>query len=449
MPDEKPSAADTAPASKTPASKKGPKSAPRVAAFKTLDAILSEGAALDDAVSRARKALKDPRDRAFHRQLVMTALRHHGELSALLSAFVERQPKGKAMAVLTVLRIGMTQALFLNVPIYAAASTSVDLVRRIGFSGHAKMVNAIMRRTGREGEARLKDMDGTLVNTPDWLMDAWKQTYGPIPARAIAEASLSEPALDLTVKSDSGKWADTLGGEVLPTGSVRLHQSGPVETLAGFGDGEWWVQDAAATLPARLLGDVAGLRVADICAAPGGKTAQLCAAGATVTSVDRSAERMKRLKENMKRLRLSAETVIADATEWRPEQQFDAVLVDAPCTATGTLRRHPDIALTKTGRDVATMAALQKSILENAIRAVRPGGRLVFCTCSLQPEEGPDLVTAFLDRHHNVTISPISPDDVCGMADVVTPEGYLRTLPHQGGEWGGWDGFFAGRFQVE
>ena len=432
----------------TPASKKGPKSASRVAAFKTLDAVLFEGATLDDALSRARKPLKDSRDKAFHRQLVMTVLRHHGELSALLAAFVDRQPKGKAKAVLTVLRVGMAQALFLNVPIYAAASTSVDLVRRIGFSGHAKMVNAIMRRTAAEGEARLKDMDGTVLNTPDWLMQSWKEAYGPVPARAIAEASLSEPALDLTVKSNPEQWAETLGGTVLPTGSVRLHQSGPVETLAGCGDGEWWVQDAAATLPARLLGDVSGLRVADICAAPGGKSVQLCVAGASVVSVDRSAERMKRLKENLKRLKVSAETVIADATEWRPGTLFDAVLVDAPCTATGTLRRHPDIALTKSSRDVATMVTLQKSILENSIRAVRPGGRLVFCTCSLQPEEGPDLITAFLDRHHNVTVSPISPDDVCGMPDVVTPEGYLRTLPHQGQEWGGWDGFFAARFQV-
>jgi 16S rRNA (cytosine967-C5)-methyltransferase len=305
-----------------------------------------------------------------------------------------------------------------------------------------------MRRTAVEGEARLKEVDGTALNTPDWLMQSWKEAYGPVPARAIAEASLSEPALDLTVKLNPEHWAETLGGTVLPTGSVRLRQSGPVETLAGFGDGEWWVQDAAATLPARLLGDVSGLRVADICAAPGGKSVQLCVGGASVVSVDRSAERMKRLKENLKRLNLSIETVIADATEWRPYEQFDAVLVDAPCTATGTLRRHPDIALTKSSCDVTTMATLQKNILENSIRAVRPGGRLVFCTCSLQPEEGPDLITAFLDRHHNVTVSPISVDDVCGMADVVTPEGYLRTLPHQGQEWGGWDGFFAARFQV-
>ena len=432
----------------SPPSKKGPKSAPRVAAFKTLDAVLTEGVALDNALTRARKPLKESRDKAFHRQLVMTVLRHHGELTALLAAFVDRQPKGKAGAVLTVLKIGMAQALFLNVPIYAAASTSVDLVRRVGFSGHAKMVNAIMRRTAAEGVERLKDMDGTLVNTPEWLMQSWKQAYGPVPARAIAEASLSEPALDLTVKSNPDQWAKILGGTVLPTGSVRLRQSGPLETLAGFNDGEWWVQDAAATLPARMLGDVSGLRVADICAAPGGKSVQLCMAGASVVSVDRSADRMKRFNENMKRLNLSAETVIADAAEWQPDKLFDAALVDAPCTATGTLRRHPDIALTKSSGDVAIMARLQINILKNAVRVVRPGGKLVFCTCSLQPEEGPELVTAFLDRHHNVALSPISPDDVCGMTDVVTPEGYLRTLPHQAQEWGGWDGFFAARFDV-
>lgn len=439
---------DPTPDTKAP-SKKGPKSAPRVAAFKTLDAVLNEGAALEDALTRARKPLKEPRDKAFHRQLVMTVLRHHGELAVLLAAFIEREPKGKAQAVLTVLKVGMAQALFLDVPIYAAASTSVDLVRRIGFSGHAKLVNAIMRRTAVEGENRLKEMDGTALNTPDWLMSSWVQAYGNDTARAIAEASLREPALDLTVKSNPQQWAETLGGDVLPNGSVRLRQSGPVETLAGFGEGEWWVQDAAATLPARLLGTMDGLRVADICAAPGGKTAQLAANGATVLSVDRSADRMKRLKENLKRLKLPAEVVVADATVWRPEVLFDAVLVDAPCTATGTLRRHPDISLTKTSRDVATMAHLQMQILDNAILAVRPGGTLVFCTCSLQPEEGPDQVTAFLARHANITLSPISGDEVNGMAEIVTPEGYLRTLPHQYAEWGGWDGFFAARFQIK
>ena len=429
-------------------SKKGPKSVSRVAAFKTLNAVLLEGAPLEDALSRARKPIKDSRDKAFHRQLVMTVLRHHGELSSLLATFINREPKGQALAVLTVLKIGMAQALFLDVPVYAAASTSVDLVRRVGFSGHAKMVNAIMRRTAAEGDAHLAKMNATQLNTPEWLMASWVKAYGEETANAIAAANLREPSLDLTVKSDPAHWAEAVGGVVLPTGSVRLRQSGPVEALPGFKDGEWWVQDAAATLPARLLGDVNGLRVADICSAPGGKTAQLVVSGGIVTSVDRSADRMKRLNENLKRLNLTAETVIADATEWRPEKAFDAVLVDAPCTATGTLRRHPDIALNKSSRDVASMVRLQASILDNAIHMVRPGGKLVFCTCSLQPEEGPDLVAALLARQTDVSLSPISPDDVHGMTNVITDKGYLRTLPHQGEEWGNWDGFFAARFLI-
>lgn len=430
-------------------SKKGQKSASRVAAFKTLDAILTDGAALDDALSRARKPLKDSRDKAFHRQLVMTVLRHHGELNALLSAFVEREPKGKAGAVLTVLKIGMAQALFLNVPIYAAASTSVDLVRRVGFSGHAKLVNAVMRRTVREGEERLSSLDSTSVNIPEWLMASWVLAYDSETANAIAQASLREPALDLTVKSDARKWAEELNATVLPTGSVRLGQSGPVEILSGYNDGEWWVQDAAASLPVRLLGDVSGLRVADICAAPGGKSAQLAALGATVVSVDRSADRMKRLKENMKRLKLNTETVIADATEWVPDAPFDAILVDAPCTATGTLRRHPDIMLSKSQRDIASMANLQLRILDNVLRALKPGGVLVYCTCSLQPEEGENQVRSFLERHDNVSLSPIAIDEVFNIPGIISPEGYLRTLPQNLGDQGGWDGFFAARFRTK
>lgn len=428
--------------------KKGPKSVSRVAALKTLDAVLKDGTALDEALARARKPLKDSRDKAFHRQVVMTVLRHHGELVALLDAFVDRMPKGRAESVLTVLKIGMAQVLFLEVASYAAVSTTVDLVRRAGFSGHAGMVNAIMRRTTKEGVARLEDMDATALNTPEWLMTSWVAAYGETTARDIATASLLEPALDLTVKDSPEQWAEALGGDVLPTGSVRLRQSGAVETLPGFGDGTWWVQDAAATLPVRLLGDVVGKRVADICAAPGGKSAQLATGGATVISVDRSADRLKRLKENMKRLDLVSEVVIADATEWQPEEAFDAVLLDAPCTATGTIRRHPDIGLNKSRRDIDTMIPIQTRILDNAVSYLKPGGTLVYCTCSLQPEEGPEQIAAFLARHDNVTLSPITPDEVFGLAETITPEGYLRTLPHQLADHGGWDGFFAARFTI-
>lgn len=434
----------TAPAEKIP--KKGPKSAPRVAAFKTLNAILLEGTSLDDALAPARKPLKDSRDKALHRQLVMTVLRHHGELTALIESFVERMPKGRAEGVLTILKVGMAQILFLNIPSYAAVSTTVDLAKRSGFSGHAGMVNAVMRRTTREGVERLGKMDRIALNTPAWLMTSWSKAYGDETARAMATASLEEPALDLTVKSDPEHWAGVLEGEVLPNGSVRVRQSGAVETLPGYGEGAWWVQDAAATLPATLLGNVKGKRVADICAAPGGKTAQLANVGAEVVAVDRSADRMKRLKENLKRLDLPAETVIADAARWRPDEKFDAILLDAPCTATGTLRRHPDIGLGKSGKDVESIVPVQERILDNMVRCLSPGGVLVYCTCSLQPEEGPEQVHAFLSRHDNMTLSPIVPADIFGLADVVTPEGCLRTQPNQLAEQGGWDGFFAARF---
>jgi len=379
---------------------------------------------------------------------VMTVLRHHGELCALLDVFLDRAPKGRAEGVLTVLKIGMAQILFLDVPTYAAVSTTVDLAKRMGFTGHAGMVNAIMRRTTSEGANRLSDMDGVQANTPEWLMASWIDAFGDGVARAIASASLEEPPLDLSVKTDPGHWAEILGAEALPNGSVRVRRGGAVETLPGFTDGAWWVQDAAATLPVHLMGAVTGKRVADICAAPGGKSAQLANSGASVVSVDRSTDRMKRLKENMKRLDLSAETVIIDAAEWQPDEKFDAVLVDAPCTATGTLRRHPDIGLSKSPRDVASMVPIQARILDNAVTWLRRGGTLVYCTCSLQPEEGPEQMTAFLARHDNVVLSPILPGDVFGLSEIITPEGYLRTLPCQLSKLGGWDGFFAARFVV-
>jgi 16S rRNA (cytosine967-C5)-methyltransferase len=309
-------------------------------------------------------------------------------------------------------------------------------------------VNAVLRGLAREREAILAASDSLDEDTPPWLAARWRATYGEATARAIAAAHRCEPTLDLSVKSDAEGWAKRLGGIVLPTGSVRLDTHRPVAELEGYADGEWWVQDAAAALPARLLGARAGLRVADLCAAPGGKSAQLAAAGAAVTTVDRSAERLKALAQNFERLRLHSDIAVADALAFEAGP-FDAVLLDAPCTATGTIRRHPDAAWIKRTGDLAPLVKLQSQLLDKAIALAKPGGLIVFCTCSLEPEEGEGQVAAVLRRNPGLRRAPIEASEIGGVAECLNAAGDLRTLPCH--LWGGdprrsgMDGFFAAR----
>jgi 16S rRNA (cytosine967-C5)-methyltransferase len=279
-------------------------------------------------------------------------------------------------------------------------------------------------------------------------MARWTKSYGKEMASAIAQANGNEPALDLTVKSDPETWATRLRGRVLPTGSVRLVPHGPVALLPGFAEGAWWVQDAAAALPVRLLGDIRGQSVVDLCAAPGGKTAQLAFAGAQVTAVDRSKPRLARLRENLARLELTAQPVVADAAEWQAGP-FDAVLLDAPCTSTGTIRRHPDIVWLKREADIDALVVVQSRLLARAIELTRPGGTIVFCTCSLEPEESDLLIAGLLERDSRVRRRPIVASEIGGLQDLLTPAGDLRTLPchwpDPDSRMGGLDGFYAAR----
>ena len=310
------------------------------------------------------------------------------------------------------------------------------------------LANAVLRRMGRERAAILATLDTPRAAVPDWLWRRWAGNYGEDAARRIAAANLDEPALDLTVKADPESWAERLGGIVLPTGSVRLVPDGAVPDLPGFAEGEWWVQDAAASIPARLLTGIAGKRVADLCAAPGGKTAALIEAGANVTAVDVSVERLKRVTANLARLGLSADVVAADILTWTPPEPFDAILLDAPCTATGTIRRHPDIAWLKRPEDVASLADLQGRMLDRAVRWLKPGGVLVYATCSLEPEEGEHQMARALHRH-DLEILPVDPAEIGGLAEAVLPSGALRTLPFQLAgptpRLSGLDGFFVMR----
>ncbi len=409
----------------------------RRAALAAVDGVLRRRRSLDEAVEGA---LADA-DRAFARRLAAATLRRLGQVDALVSACLAGKPPPGT--VTDVLRLGATQLLFMGVAPHAAVDTSVDLVRQAGFPGHAKLVNAVLRRLGRDGAAMVAAQDAEHLNTPAWLWESWSRAYGEDATRAIAAAHLAEPPLDITAK-DPGAWVAALEARVMPTGTLRRVAGVQVSALPGHDDGGWWVQDMAAALPARLLGDVAGKRVADLCAAPGGKTAQLAAAGARVTALDRSEPRTRRLRANLARLGLDAEVVVADATRWRPEAPFDAVLLDAPCSATGTLRRHPDAAWLKRPEDVAKLAGVQDALLDAAVGMLAAGGVLVYCVCSLQPEEGRGRIAGFLERAP-MRLDAIRADEVGGLADLVTAEGFLRTLPCALAAEGGMDGFFAAR----
>lgn len=413
----------------------------RAAAVEALSRVLRRRLALDEALDLT--GLED-RDRAFARLLVAGTLRRLGQIDDLIGRCLERPIPPKAGLAEDILRLGAAQLLFLDTPAHAAVDTAVQMTRAAGLTAHVKLVNALLRRFGREGREMIGGQDAARLNTPDWLWQSWSAAYGEDACRAIAAAHLTEAPLDITVKGDPALWADRLEAEILPTGSLRRAAGGLIPALPGFAEGAWWVQDAAAALPARLLGGVTGLKVADLCAAPGGKTAQLAASGAHVVALDRSAKRLERLTDNLARLGLTAQTIAADAAAWVPDQPCDAVLLDAPCSATGTLRRHPEAAWLKSPEDVARLATAQDRLLAATAAMLKPGGRLIFCTCSLQPEEGPDRIDALLASGAPFRRLPVTADEVGGMTELISPDGDLRCLPcHMDGM----DGFFAARLE--
>jgi 16S rRNA (cytosine967-C5)-methyltransferase len=422
-----------------------------------LDGVLHKHRTLDEQLDGAAahpglKNLSD-RDRALMRRLVATILRRLGTLGHVLSRLLDRGIPTDAPRAQSALLIGAAQILWMDVPDHAAVDLSVRLVQSDRRAAkYAGLVNAVLRRCAREGQPLIDEVKSQTLDVPPWLLARWISHYGEAVARDIAVAIGHEPSLDITVKSDAEHWATRLHGETLPTGSVRTLLQGSVTMLPGFADGQWWVQDAAATLPARLFGEVAGKTIVDLCAAPGGKTAQLVHAGARVIAVDRSPARMARLRDNLARLSMEAETVVADASDWLGRDGgvgFDGILIDAPCTSTGTIRRHPDVGWLRQEGDIAALAALQRRLLEQAVTLLRPGGMLVYCTCSLEPEEGEQAISALLAAEPSVRRVPVEAGEVAGLSEVLTAQGDLRTLPchlpHADSRLGGLDGFYAAR----
>ena len=425
--------------------------AARDVAVSALFSVFAEKRAFDDAFTKAAATRNlEPRDRAFARLISASVLRHHGELRAVIGRFLAKPLPEHQGRLEHILLAAAAQLLILQTPPHAAISLAVDQCRADGSARRFdKLTNAVLRRVSEQGREIMASLDPVALNTPAWLLARWERTFGSEMARVIAQTSLREAPLDLTVKSDPEAWAEKLGGMLLPSGSVRISGAGRIEDLAGYNEGAWWVQDAAAALPVRLLGDISGMDVAELCAAPGGKTAQLALAGAHVTAIDKSPGRLNRLKTNLDRLGLTAETQVADASEFAPGRQFDAILIDAPCTATGTIRRHPDILHLKRDEDIAALAELQARILDRAAASVKRGGVLVYCTCSLEPEEGSGQISRFLLAHPGYRRIPILAAEILAEPGWVTPAGELRTLPSHLADlpegMRGLDGFYAAK----
>lgn len=415
-----------------------PGQAARKAGAEILHGVLLQGKMLSEVLGGEDSPLKDlePRDRARAQTIATGVLRHLEPIDAVLDHFLEKSPPFK---VRNALRIAGYELLAEGVPAHAGVDAAVRLVQGSRKTRHLSgLTNAVARKIATEGLAMWPTLPPQ--HLPKWLAAPLSRAYGPEALAGIEAAHAEAPPLDLTLTSPTtaAQWAETLGAEQLPTGSLRLRQAGQVSALPGFDEGAWWVQDAAAAVPASLLGDVNGLEVLDLCAAPGGKTLQLAASGARVTAVDVSAERLQRLQQNLDRVVLEAKTIDADVMHWQPGTKFDAILLDAPCSATGTLRRHPDLPFAKTG-DIGGLIRLQRRMLARALDWLKPGGRLVYCTCSLLPAEGEDQVAAVLAERSDITRQPVA-----GLpAEWLTSDGDLRLRPDFWPERGGMDGFFA------
>lgn len=408
----------------------------RKAALKLLDAVLRRGQPLETALHAASQGIARGDDRALVHAIAAETLRHLPDLDALIDSATAKPLPDDAKAR-TALRIALVQALALGTPPHAAIATTLPLVD----GGPRKLVHGVYGTLMRKG-VTLPDPP----TLPAYADSRFRAHWGDVVAESARRAIAAPPPLDLTLAdpAETGRWVEELGGVSLMPGHVRLIAHGPVASLSGFEEGRWWVQDLAASLPARLLGAGNGRRVLDLCAAPGGKSLQLAAAGWQVTALDRSASRLERVAENAARTGLSLDILQGDALEWQPDAPADAILLDAPCSATGIFRRHPDVLHRIGARDINEMAVLQASLLSRAVDWLAPGGTLIYATCSLEPEEGENQIESLLESRSDLEILPPTADEI--PERLITPGArFLRTLPGMMMDEGGLDGFFIAR----
>ncbi|MEM6902345.1 MAG: 16S rRNA (cytosine(967)-C(5))-methyltransferase RsmB [Pseudomonadota bacterium] len=424
---------------------------PRLAAMNLLHQVLNQGEPLDDVLDKEKSfARLSPRDRALCYRLVLAVIRYLGTLDLVIERCLTKPKDLREHDLRQILRIGAAQLLFLDTPPHAAVDTCLHMADARKLGRTKGLANAVLRRIDRERDTITEGAITGAINTPEWLWDSWVEHYGDETAEAIAAQHREPPAIDITLKTTDAveNLKTKLEAEALPNGSLRRPLGGSIDQLPGFAEGDWWVQDAAASLPAKLFGeDLTGQRIADLCAAPGGKTAQLAAAGAEVLALDRSSARLERLQENIDRVKLGerVKTMRGDARSWKPQEPLDGVLLDAPCSATGTIRRHPDVVWLKNPDDVDSLAEQQAAMLVNAIEMTKPGGMIVYATCSLEPMEGEAQVERLLSLGAPIETKPIEAGWQGVSAEMLTPEGWLRALPSHWATFGGLDGFFAAR----
>lgn len=413
----------------------------RIGALELICDVLDRGRMLEG----AQGGVGSGPERAESKALADLTLRRLGQVDAVLAPLVARPPRAP---VNHVLRLMAAELLFAGTAPHAAVDLGVRLVKRLpGAERLSGLVNAVGRKLAAAGQGALAGQDAAMLNLAPWLRARLEADWGPVITRAMAEAHLTPAPHDLTPRSpgDAAVLAAELGARLLPSGSLRLAGRPQLSALPGYDAGAWWVQDAAASLPARMLAAKPGERVLDACAAPGGKTLQLASAGAVVTAMDRIEARLPRLRENLARTGLSAEVLCADAADWSAPEPFDAVLLDAPCSATGTLRRHPEAAWLRTPEHIRRYATGQARLLAACARMLRPGGRLVYAVCSLELEEGEAIVAGAAGL--GLAPDPISADDLPELAEAITPQGFVRTFPFHLAADGGMDGFFIARFR--
>ncbi|MEP4291248.1 MAG: transcription antitermination factor NusB [Rhizobiaceae bacterium] len=437
--------------------------ATRIAATILLTRVIDDQRSLDGLLDTRHgpaqfRDLSDA-DKALARAIVTVALRRRCEIDFALSKVLDRKPPKNARQLIHTLHVAAAQILFLESPDSAAVDLAVTALRNDKRSTRfAGLANAVLRRLSREKSDILADRSDeeiALLNVPPWLSKRLRKQYGRERLAAIASQHMLEPVIDLTVRSQPKIWADRLQGQHLFGNSIRVQQPGKIESWPGFEEGAWWVQDAAASLPVHLFGDCTAKTALDLCAAPGGKTAQLIAAGAHVTALEASKPRLQRLSSNLQRLQLEAACIEADMMEWQPDEPFDLVLLDAPCSSTGTIRRHPDVQWSKSPDTINALAQLQYEMIERAAQFVKPGGTLMFSNCSLDRAEGEDVFARILAADCGLQPNPIDQSECFDLAEVINRQGTLRTLPCHlqstsseklAPPMTGLDGFFCARF---